>query len=157
MKTVFNISALAFLLVAVSSQCFALIRMSDIHSPKECPEGLIIKSTLSNGMIKFDVEVDTEVITNAGELYQGRTGAHALLNIAASEQQVASVTLHGAVKGKRTSYQFRISPSAAKTSKLALGVNLYEKNGLVTIGGGVDLQIHLAGFEPKMKEKSKPK
>jgi hypothetical protein len=126
-----------------------------IHSPEECPDGLIIKSKFSDGMLVFDVEVDREEVAHAGELYKGRVGAHALLDIATPGQKVASVTLEGEAKGKRTHYQFRISPAAAKTSELQLGVSLYEKDGMPTIGGGVSLQIHLAGFEPKTEENPK--
>ena len=56
-----------------------------------------------------------------------------------------------------SNYHFSISPSAAKTSELQLGVSLYEKDGRPTVGGGKSMQIHLAGFEPKMEEKTKPK
>ena len=146
---------LAFLAFAQSAN--ADLMLFKISAPKECPDGLTIKTKASNGMIEFDVEVDAEQIAHAGELYKGRVRAHAFLNIATSEQQIAFVAVNGALKGKRTRYQFSISQSAAKTSDLQLGVDLYEKDGHPTLGGGVSLQVHLAGFEPKMEEKTKPK
>lgn len=117
-----------------------------IQTSKQCPEGLTIKSKLSNSMIVFDVYVDAEKIANAGELYKGQVGSYAHLNIATSQQQIAIVTVHGAAEGERTHYQFSISPSAAKTSELQLGVYLFEKDGFQTLGGGVSMQIPLGGF-----------
>jgi len=107
-------------------------------------------------MIDFDVHVDAEQIANAGELYKGRVHPYVCLNIATSEQEIASIHLHSAAKGKNTRYHFRISPFAAKTSKLELGVYLFEKKqkglpAISTVGGSVRMQVHLAGFEPKVE------
>jgi len=79
-----------------------------IRAPKECPDGLTIKSKASNGMIEFDVSVDAEEIAHAG------VKSRADLKVTTSEQQIASVSEHGATEGKRTRYQFSISPAAAK-------------------------------------------
>ncbi|MCI0541475.1 MAG: hypothetical protein L0Z50_40260 [Verrucomicrobiales bacterium] len=108
-------------------------------------------------MIEFDVDVDAEKIAHADELYKGRVKANAFLSIAADGQEIARVNLHGATEGNRTRYHFRISPSAAKSSELQLGVHLYEKNGRPTFGGGVSMQIFLAGFEPTLEDKTNPK
>jgi hypothetical protein len=51
----------------------------------------------------------------------------------------------------QTWYQFSIAPFAAKTSELHLGVSLYEKDRMPTVGGGRSIQIYLAGFQPKMQ------
>ena len=124
-----------------------------VSTAKEYPDGLTIESKAGkDGMIQFDVYVDAEEIAHADEAYKGRVKAHAVLNIATAEAQVASVVVHGSAEGKRTSYQFRMAPSAAKTSELQLGVSLYEKDGMPTIGGGVSMQVHLAGFVPKMEK-----
>lgn len=148
---------IAFVAIAVTmlvpcQRSNADLMLMTIRAPKQCPDGLTIKSKANKGMIDFDVYVDAEEIAHAGELYKGRVGAHAILNIAMAEQQIACVVVHGGTEGKRTHYQFRISPSAAKTSELQLGVSLYEKDGFPTIGGGVSMQVHLAGFEPKMEK-----
>ena len=153
MQTKFNLSVLTFLLIAASCQCFADLMLFDIRSPKHCPDGLTIKSKVSDGMIEFDVAVDAEQIAQADELYKGRIQANAFLKIATAEQQIAFVNLRETTEGKRTRYHFRISRAAAKTSELQLGVSLYEKDGTPTIGGGVSMQIHLAGFQPKTDEK----
>lgn len=118
---------------------------------------MTIKSKASSGMIEFDVDVDAEKVAHADELYKGRVKANASLKIATAGQEIAWVNLHGAAEGKRTRYHFRISPSAAQSSELQLGVHLYEKDGMATVGGGVSMQIYLAGFEPKMEAKTKPK
>jgi len=157
MKALLNISVLLLLFFAASSHCFADLMLSKIGSPKDCPEGLIIKATLNDGMIAFDVDVDPEQIAHAGELYKGRVKANAFLNVATSEGQTAFVNLHGAPEGKSIRYQFRISPSAAKSSDLRIGVHLYEKSGRPTFGGGHSLQIHLAGFVPQLGKKMEPR
>ncbi len=134
------------------------LKLMTIRAPKECPDGLTIKSkTGKGGLIQFDVYVDAEEVAHAGELYKGRVKAHAVLKIATAEEQVASVVVHGSAEGKRTWYQFCVSPSAAKTSELQLGVSLFEKDGFPTIGGGVSMQIYLAGFEPKMEKTDEAK
>jgi len=123
-----------------------------IRGPEHCPEGLTIKSKASDGMLAFEISVDAEEVAHAGELYKGQVRANAYVKIATSEQQIAFVNVHGTTEGKTTRYQFRISPQAAKTSELQLGVHLYEKDGRPTFGGGVSMQIHLAGFEPKVEK-----
>src|SRR5688572_28135882 len=157
MKTKAAFATIALFIFVPCTLIRGLSMHMTIHSPKQCPQGLSIKSKESDGMIAFDVDVDAEEIANAGELYKGRVRASAFLNIATSEQQIAFVPLHGAAAGKRTRYQFRISPSAAKTSELQLGVHLYEKDGMATVGGGVSMQIHLAGFELERDGKTQPK
>src|SRR5262249_29826972 len=117
-----------------------------IRSPKDCPDGLTIKSKgTDGGMIELDVYVDSDAIAS-NELYKGRARANAVLKIATAQEQTASVVVHGSPEGKggrRTWYQFRIAPSAAKTSELQLGVSLYEKGGTPTLGGVRSLQIYL--------------
>jgi hypothetical protein len=142
--------AVAVLLPAQRSN--ADIMLHTIHDPKDCPDGLIIKSKATDGgMIQFDVYVDSDAIAN-NELYKGRARAKAVLKIATAQEQIASVVVHGSPEGKgggRTWYQFTIAPSAAKTSELQLGVSLYEKDGMPTLGGGHSMQIYLVGFQPK--------
>ena len=154
-KTAFAITALF-----IFTPC-ALVRagltLMKIDSPKQCPEGLNIKSKATNGVIEFDVSVDAEKVAHADELYKGRVKANAFLKIATPGQEIAFVHLHGGTEGKRTSYHFRISPSAVQSSELQLGVHLFEKDGMATVGGGVSMQIFLAGFDPGMSEQAKPK
>jgi hypothetical protein len=64
MKTFINISILGVLLISAPSPCFAVLMLHEISSPEQCPEGLIIKSKVSNGMIEFDVTVDADKIAN---------------------------------------------------------------------------------------------
>jgi hypothetical protein len=120
-----------------------------IRKAEHCPEGLTVKSKVGKGgMIEFDVSLDADKIAHAGELYRGQVGANAYLQIGAREQQLASVTVQGDKEGKQTRYRFRLAPSAVRTSELQLSLSLYEKDGLPTLGGGVSMQIPLAGFEP---------
>lgn len=141
------------LLPAQSSN--ADIMLHTIHGTKDCPDGLTIKSKATDrGMIQFDIYVDSDAIAG-NELYKGRTRANAVLRITTAQEQIASVVVHGSPEGKggrRTWYQFKIAPSAAKTSELQLGVSLYEKDGMPTVGGGHGMQIYLAGFEPQMEK-----
>jgi hypothetical protein len=146
MKTLFHLLVAAFFLIVPAGRCFADLMLSEIRSPKDCPESLTIKTKLTDGMIVFDVDLDVEALANAGELYKGRVRAAAFLDIATATGKIASVTLQGTGEGTRTRYHFSVSESAAKTSKLAIGVSLYQKNGKPTFGGGHSLQIHLAGF-----------
>ena len=133
-------------------------RYYTISVPEECPDGLTVKSKPGkDGMIQFDVYVDAEQIAHAGELYKGRVKARAILKIATAEAQIASVVVHGSVERERTWYQFSISPSAAKSSELGLGVSLFEKDGIPTIGGGVGMQVRLAGFVPKTEKNKRAK
>lgn len=146
--------AVAVLLLP-AHRAYADIMRSTIHGPKDCPDGLTIKSKATDGgMIQFDIYVDADPIAN-NELYKGRARASAVLKIATAQEQIASVVVHGSPEGKggrRTWYQFTIAPSAAKKSELQLGVSLYEKGGMPTLGGGRSMQIYLAGFEPKMEK-----
>jgi hypothetical protein len=151
--------ALAVLLPAQTTN--ADIMLHTIRGPKDCPDGLSIKSKATDdGMIQFDVYVDSDTIAN-NELYKGRARAKAVLKIATAREQIASVVVHGSPEGKggeRTWYQFSIAPSAAKTSELQLGVSLYEKDGMPTLGGARSMQIYLAEFQPKMEKKdAKPR
>jgi len=144
---------IAFLVAAVTllpcERSDAFLMLLRIRTPQQCPDGLTVKSKPgTGGMIAYDVSVDAEEIAHAGELYRGRVRAHAVLKLATSQQQIASVTLHGATEGSRTRYQFTTSRSAAKASELQLGVSLYEKDGFATVGGGVSMQVYLAGFAP---------
>jgi hypothetical protein len=124
-----------------------------ISVPEECPEGLKVESKAGkDGMLQYDVCVNAEQVAHAGELYKGRVKAHAILKIATAESQVASVVVHGSAEGKRTWYQFCISPSAAKTSEIQIGVSLFEKDGMQTIGGSVAMQVRLAGFVPNTEK-----
>jgi hypothetical protein len=127
----------------------AELLLSDIRSPKHCPEGLAIKSkVVSDGLIQFDISLDAEDVAHAGELYKGRVSAYAVLQIGSDEQRVATITPQATKEGKLTRYQFRLSPAMAKVSELQLGVSLFEKDGFKTLGGGHTLRIYLAGFEP---------
>jgi hypothetical protein len=155
---------IAFVAIAVTlalapcQRSNADLMLLTVRAAKECPDGLTIKSKAGkDGMIQFDVYVHAEEIAHADEAYKGRVKAHAVLNIATAEAQVASVVVHGSAEGKRTWYQFRLAPSAAKTSELQLGVSLYEKDGMPTIGGGVSMQVHLAGFVPNTEDTDKGK
>ena len=149
--------AIALLIILSGALIRADLMLMKIDSPKQCPEGLSIKSKATNGMIEFDVDVNAEKLAHAGDLYKGRVKANAFLSVATPEEQVAWVSLHGAVEGPRTRYHFRISPSAAKSSELQIGVHLFEKDGMATIGGGVSMQIFLAGFAPTLAEKTEPR
>jgi hypothetical protein len=133
----------------LSQRADADLMLLVVRAPQDCPEGLTIRSKAgSSGMIDYDVSLDAERIAHAGELYKGRVRARALLRIGTPGQPVASVTVHGATEGERTRYQFSLSPSAARDSELQLGVSLFEKDGFATVGGGVSMQVHLAGFAP---------
>jgi hypothetical protein len=147
------------LLSAQRSNADIMLHM--VYGPKDCPDGLTIKTKATDGgMIQFDVYVDSDAIAS-NELYKGRARANAVLKIATGQEQIASVVVQGLPEGKggrRMWYQFTIAPSAARTSELQLGVSLYEKDGMPTLGGGRSMQIYLAGFEPKRGETdTKPK
>jgi len=122
------------------------LKLHKIRAPEHCPDGLTITAKANEGMIDFDVSVNAEEVAHAGELYKGRVKARAYLQIAAADQQLAYIRLHETIDAQRTRFQFRISPSAAKSSELHLGVNLFEKNGFATVGGGASMQIYLAAF-----------
>jgi hypothetical protein len=150
------LSRIALLAVAQGLACCssasAELMLFKIRTADQCPEGLTIKSKTVEGLIQFDVTVDAEKIANAGELYKDRAHPQAFLKIDLADQPVAWVTLHGGKEGRLTSYQFRVSPAAARSSELQLGVSLFEKDGFATLGGGVSMQIYLSGFEPKAEK-----
>jgi hypothetical protein len=139
-------------LLLLAQRSNADIMLHKIYGPKDCPDGLTIKSKATDGgMIQFDVYVDPDAIAN-NELYKGRARANAVLQVATAREPVASVVVQGSPEGKggrRTWYQFSVAPSAAKTSELQLGVSLHEKDGMPTLGGVHHMQIHLAGFGPE--------
>jgi hypothetical protein len=149
---------IALIVVAVApipcQMAIAVLTLSTIMSPKDCPDGLTIRTKANKGMIDIDVSVDAEKLANAGELYKGRVNARADLDIATSGgQKVASVRLQGATKDKLTSYHFTIAPSVIKSSRLYLNTNLFEKDGTPTMGGGVTMDVQLEAFEPKDSRK----
>lgn len=132
----------------------AVVLQHTIHSPKDCPSGLSIKSkAVDVKMLEFDVSLNPEQIATRGK---GRVGAYAFLSIGPSDQRVATVTVQGVEDGKRIRYQFRLSPAAAKSSELQLSLSHFEEDGSQTVGGGVILEIHLAGWAPAEKV-SQPK
>jgi hypothetical protein len=110
-----------------------------IRAAEQCPESLTIKSkAVSGGMIEYDVSLDAEEIADASELYQDRVRSHARLIVGAPQQQIALVTVHGTTEGKRTRYQFRLAPAAARTSELQLAISLHEKTaGPPMVAGSV--------------------
>ena len=148
---------LLLMAVAVTLLCgrssSAVVMLLKIDSPEQCPEGVTISSKARDGMIQFDVAIDPEQVAHAGELYKGRVRSSAFLDIVSGQEKVAFVSLDGNTEKNQTRYFFRLSPAAVKSSELQLGVSLYEKDGHPTVGGGVSLQIKLAGFEPKPEQK----
>ncbi len=124
------------------------LMLMTIREPGDCPKALTIKSKMNAPMVDFEIAVDPEAIER-NELYRGRIHANAIVQVADAAGAVASLAVQGTKEGKWTRYQVRLSPSAAKHSELQIGVSLYEKNGRPTLGGGVSLRIHLAGFVPK--------
>ena len=59
MKALF---ALTVLLLSLSgSQCLADLMLFKISNPSHCPEGLIIKTKLTDGLIQFDIEPSTSI------------------------------------------------------------------------------------------------
>jgi len=160
MRAVSPIALIAVSLALLSSSpASAELMLFKIRTVDQCPAGLTIKSKPVEGLIQFDVTIDAEKIANAGELYKDRAHAQAFLKIDLADQPVAWAALHGGKEGRLTSYQFRVSPAAVKSSELQLGVNLFEKDGFATLGGGISMQIFLAGFEPKAEKdegKAKP-
>jgi hypothetical protein len=132
----------------------AVLTLSKIQAPEDCPDGLTIKTTAKNGMIEFDVSIDVEKIANAGELYKGRVKSKAHLDISMSpEQKLAYVQLQGMPDSKPTRYHFSVAPPVIKSSKLYLSTSLFEKDGDPTLGGGVTIEVQLEGFGPKASGK----
>lgn len=128
------------------------LMLETIRGPQQCPPGFTVKTTAGKeGMIDFDVTVDAEEVAHAGALYRGRVRPSAFLQIGGPDQPLASIGVQGNTEGRSTRYRFRLLPSAARTSELQIAVSLYEKGGKPTFGGGVTLQVHLAGFEPSGK------
>jgi hypothetical protein len=146
----------------IPSVAWAVLQLPEITRPEQLPAGLTIQSKLGDdGMIHFNVYVDVDAIVNSAnpELYKGRISSHGVLKIATAQETIASVALQGSPErktGGRTWYQFSIAPSALGNSELQLVVQRFEKDGMVTIGGGTTMQIKLAGFEPKAKADTKP-
>jgi hypothetical protein len=123
-----------------------------IRAPRQCPDGLTIKSKAGDGgLLEYDVAVDAEEVAHAGALYRGRVRSLAILKLKVSGQEAASVSVSPVNVGRRTHYYFSLAPSAARTSELQLSVSLFEKDGFATIGGGVSMQVQLSGFEPAEK------
>jgi len=128
------------------------LMLETIRGPQQCPPGFNVKTRAgSGGMIDFDITVDAEEVAHAGALYRGRVRPSAFLQIGSPEHPLASIAVQGNTEGRSTRYRFRLLPSAARISELQIAVSLYEKDGKPTIGGGVTLQVHLAGFEPSGK------
>lgn len=147
---------ITFVGIAVVSAFIPALALGDlmllkIDQPEQLPAGLTIDSKIGDGgMIQFDVYVDADAIAN-NEMYKGRARPHAVLKVATSREQIASVVVAGSFERKsgRTWYQFNVAPSAVRTCEFQLGVSLFEKDGMPTLGGGKSMQIDLAGFEPK--------
>lgn len=148
----FSLIACAVMLLSGRGSTTELM-LHKIATPEQCPEGVTIKSKAREGMIEFDVAIDPEQVAHAGELYKGRVKSSAFLDIVAGGEKLAFVNLQGTTEKQWTQYFFCVSPSAMKSTELQLGVSLYEKDGFPTLGGGVGMQIKLAGFEPRPDKK----
>lgn len=157
MKTIFRTAILAVFLGLSSGTSNAELMLLKVDAPRACPPGLTVAAKRVDGMIQFDVAVDAESVAHADEIYKGRVKANAILKLANADQQLASVTVLGAIEGKLTRYQFSVAPSAAKSSELQLGVWLHEKDGTPTLGGGVSIVIQLGGFAANTEEQTKAK
>jgi hypothetical protein len=150
----------AFVLVvsiAIGSRCNAdLLPPKQIHSLKECPEGLRIVSTSTNGMVDVTIWVDPDKVEQ-NELYKGRVKATCHLDLHVGKDRVAYAQLHGNADEHQTVFRLMISAAAAGASRLSLKTHLYEKNQVPTIGGGKVFRIHLAGLIATDPQNSAPK
>ena len=140
----------AVLVVGPKSSGLTLIQ--NVDSPENCPKGLVIEVETRDGWVEFNVVIDPEAITHVGELYKDRVGSGAVLRLATSEEEMASVPVAGVEERGKTHYRFSVARSLADTSELQLRVYLFEEDGMVTIGGGFSLQVRLTGFVPEPPE-----
>ena len=142
----------------IPSLVLADLILMKIDKPELLPTGLTIESKPGDAaMTRFDVYVDADALAN-NELYTGRARSHAVLKIATAQEQIASVVVQGSPErksGGRTWYQFSVAPSAIENSELQVGVSLFEKDGMPTLGGGKSMQVKLAGFNPTAKAHTK--
>ena len=156
-STVVATAVLITLTLAAYPVAEADTKQGEIRSSKQCPDGLIIKTKTTDGLIEFDVFANAAVITNAGELYKDRAAISANLTIATAKKKIASVNLYGRPDGDGVRYYFQIAESVGQTSSLHLHAGLYEKNGFQTLGGTVKMQVILGGFATKTKDNPEEK
>ena len=134
--------------IAIGNRSFAdLMPPEQIHSPKECPEGLHVAATSTKGMIDVVIRVDPDKVEQ-NELYKGRVKATCHLDLFVGKDRVAYAQLQANAENSQTVFRLKISATAASVSRLRLNTHLYEADGLPTLGGGKIFQIHLAGLIP---------
>lgn len=120
-----------------------------IDEPKQCPKALNIKAkAVKGGMVDFVVQMDAAAIADPGNHYNGRVREAAYLEIATPEQKIGSVNVKCQKQDGNSRYSFRLARIAAQASQLHIALNLFEEDGLAIVGGGVSMEIRLAGFVP---------
>ena len=134
--------------IAIGNRSFAdLEPPRQIHSLKECPEGLHVAATSTKGMIDVLIRVDPDKVEQ-NELYKGRAKATCHLDLFVGKDRVAYTQLQANAEDSQTVFRLKISETAASVSRLRLNTHLYEADGVPTLGGGKTFQIHLAGLIP---------
>ena len=122
-----------------------LMPPGQIHSLKECPDGLHITAKSTNGMIDVVIRVDPDKLEH-NELYKGRIKATCHLDLSVGKDRVAYTQLQANAEKNQTVFRLKISATAASVSHVRLNTHLYETDGHPTLGGGTTLHVHLAGL-----------
>jgi hypothetical protein len=134
------------------SDADAITEIGDITSPKECGDHLKVTAERSaDKLIRYVVRINPETVTSAGQLYSGRVKSSAYLELASANENLASVAVEPQIAKRETEFRFRIAEHLAERSTLIISTNLYEKDGMPTLGGGVVYRIALKGFPPSAK------
>ena len=137
----------ALSLIACTNHALALIDFGEIHSPDQLPKGLLVKSVPNretNGLITVAVTFAPD----APELYRDRVKVFGQLTVNLAGKLIAESQLKSAQTAGTFTMTFRLAREAFPESELRLSTQLYEKDGLPTVGGGVIYKINLQGFHP---------
>ena len=141
----------ATIAITISLPATADLVVIQIHSHKECPEGLTVTARSANGMIDLIVRADANKIEQ-GDSYEGRIKATCHLDLSLNQKRIAYSELQGTPEKNDIVFRMTISANAAMTSHFDLNTHLYDANGLPTIGGGKTFRICLAEFLPTKQE-----
>lgn len=127
----------------------------EIDSPKECPKNLhldVQPSRNHEGLISVSVRFTP----TAPELYRDRVVAFGELTVKDGDKRIAISKLASTQKAGVFKFTFQLARNAFRDSELTLSSQLYEKDGIATVGGGEVYRLHLKEFQPEKPSNIEP-
>jgi hypothetical protein len=137
----------AWILLASINSVLGVTLSFDINSPEDCGQTVGVETRVSRSH-KGLVAVSVTFTPTVPDSYQGRVKAFGELLLKSGEATLAVSKLESTQKNGVFTFTFELAPEAFRNSELTLTSQLYEKDGMATLGGGMICRLHLEGFQP---------